>query len=67
MNRLNTTGMAVFFYCRFSIFLKDPFFSDYCDCKCSVVLPFGDVGCSAVCDCGISWSYSLTYWNKQLL
>ena len=24
------------------------------------------VGCSAVCDCGISWSYSLTFWVFQL-
>ena len=28
-------------------------------CKCSVTLPYGAVGWSAVCDCGISWSYSL--------
>ena len=26
MNRLNTTEYAVFLYCRFSLFLKDPFF-----------------------------------------
>ena len=30
-----------------------------CYCKCSVTLPHGSVGCSAVCDCGISCSYSL--------
>ena len=30
-----------------------------CDCKCSMALPLGVVGQSAVCDCGISWSYSL--------
>ena len=23
--------------------------------------PYGDVGWSAVCDCGISWSHSLTF------
>ena len=26
MNRLNKTESAVFLYCRFSLFLKDPFF-----------------------------------------
>ena len=26
MNRLKTTESAVFLYCRFSLFLKDPFF-----------------------------------------
>ena len=26
MNRLNETESAVFLYCRFSLFLKDPFF-----------------------------------------
>ena len=31
-----------------------------CYSKCSVALPHGAVGWSAVCDCGISWSYSLT-------
>ena len=28
---------------------------------CSVSLPHGAVGWSPVCDCGISWSYSLFY------
>ena len=28
-----------------------------CDCWCSVSLPYGAVSWSAVCDCGISWSY----------
>ena len=32
-----------------------------CDCWCSVALPHGVVGWSAVCDCGISCSYSLTF------
>ena len=27
---------------------------------CCVALPRGAMGLSAVCDCGISWSYSLT-------
>ena len=31
-----------------------------CDCKCSVVLPRGDMGWSAICDSSSSWSYSLT-------
>ena len=26
INRLNTTESVVFFHCRFSLFLKDPFF-----------------------------------------
>ena len=26
---------------------------------CCVALPCGAIGLSAVCDCGISWSYSL--------
>ena len=29
------------------------------DCKCPVSLPHDAMGCAAVCDCGISWSYSL--------
>ena len=29
MNRLNKTESAVFLYCRFSLFLKDPFFPVY--------------------------------------
>ena len=32
------------------------------DCYCSVSLPHGALGWSAVCDCGISWSYSLTFY-----
>ena len=31
-----------------------------CDCYCSVALPHGAVGWSAVCDCGISLIYSFT-------
>ena len=31
MNRLNKTESAVFLYCMFSLFLKDPFFPDYSD------------------------------------
>ena len=26
----------------------------YCDCKCSVALPYAAVGWSAVCGCGVS-------------
>ena len=33
----------------------------YCYCKCSLALLHGAVGWSAVCDCGISLSYSLTF------
>ena len=29
MNTLNKTESVVFIYCRFSLFLKDPFFPDY--------------------------------------
>ena len=31
---------------------------------CRVALPPGAMGLSAVCDCGISGSYSLTIFNK---
>ena len=31
-----------------------------CRIKCSVALPYGAMGCLALCDYGISWSYSLT-------
>ena len=37
MNRLNKTEFAVFLYCRFSLFLKDPFFPDYLDMRCNVI------------------------------
>ena len=30
-----------------------------CSCNCSLPLPHGAMVWSAVCDCGISWSYSL--------
>ena len=37
-----------------------------CDCPCSVALPHGTVGWSAVCDCGISWLYSLFFeWDDE--
>ena len=32
-----------------------------CDSQCSVTFPHGAVGWSAVCNCGISWSYSLAF------
>ena len=31
-----------------------------------VAPPHGALGWSAVCECGISWSYSLTFRNKSL-
>ena len=34
----------------------------YCYRKCSVALPHGAMGWLAVCDCGISGSYSLAFW-----
>ena len=37
-------------------------FELYCGFHCSVSLPEGTVGWSAVCNCGIFWSYSLFYW-----
>ena len=33
---------------------------------CSVALPLGVVGWYAVCGCGISWPYSLTFWAHIL-
>ena len=36
----------------------------YCYYKCSVALPHGAMGWSAVYECGISLSYSLTFWLK---
>ena len=33
-----------------------------CDCLCYVALPCGAVGWPAVCNCGISWSYSFTFF-----
>ena len=38
----------------------------YCYHKCSVAVPHGAVGWSAVCDCGISWSYSLTFGRNPV-
>ena len=32
----------------------------YCDCNCSVDLPHGAMGWTAVCYCGIFQSFSLT-------
>ena len=34
-----------------------------CVCYSSKPLSYGAVGWSAVCDCGISWSYSLLFWS----
>ena len=36
-----------------------------CGCQCSVALPRGAMGWSAVCVCGISCSYSLTIGAKS--
>ena len=33
----------------------------FCDFHFSVTLPHDAVGWSVVCDCGMFWSYSLTY------
>ena len=37
----------------------------YCYCKYSVALPHGAVARSAVCDCGISKPYLLTFDREQ--
>ena len=34
--------------------------------KCSVTLPRGAEDWSALCDCGISWSYPLTFWRNVI-
>ena len=36
------------------------FFVFLTSCYCCVYFPHGAMGLSAVCDCGISWSYALT-------
>ena len=41
MKRLNKTEFAVFLYCGFSLFLKDPFFPDYLEVATAVVVPRG--------------------------
>ena len=41
MNGLNKTESAVFLNCRFSLFLKDPFFPDYLEIATAVVVPRG--------------------------
>ena len=38
MNRLNKTESDVFLYCRFSLFLKDPFFPNYFKTNYQVLL-----------------------------
>ena len=35
-----------------------------CNCKYSVSVSCGDVPFFAVCDCGIPWTYSLTFWEQ---
>ena len=34
-------------------------------CIVTINIPYGAVGWSAVCDCGISWSYSLTFLRSD--
>ena len=36
-------------------------------CDCSVALPYVALGWCAVCDCGISWSYSLIFIPRHTL
>ena len=36
-----------------------------CRCYRSLTLPRGAIGCFIVCDCGISWPYSLTFFPVQ--
>ena len=43
MNRLNKTESAVFLYCRFSLFLKDPFFPEYLEVVAAIVVLRGRV------------------------
>ena len=43
MNRLNKTDSAIFLYCRFSLFLKDSFFLDYCDTKNKFIIVSGSL------------------------
>ena len=35
-------------------------------CKCPVALPYGTMGWSAVCNCGISWSYSVNFGMNMM-
>ena len=35
--------------------------------ECCVALPHDATGLSAVCDCGISYSYSLSFFNREVL
>ena len=43
-------------------FVALPYFN-YLPVVCSDALPPGAVGWSAMCDCDIAWSYSLTFWS----
>ena len=36
-----------------------------CDCYCSVAIPHGAVGWSAVCDCGIFYHTHLLFFNDS--
>ena len=65
MNRLNKTESAVSSFCRFSLFLKDPFFLDYFE---SVSKKYSFVFCIAYCygstDCSFFF-YCLNYVNMS--
>ena len=37
-----------------------------CNCNCSVTIPRGALGLPAVCECGISLSYTLTYFYNTV-
>ena len=41
MNRVNKNESVVFLYCRFSLFLRDPFFPDYLEVTTAVAVPRG--------------------------
>ena len=38
-----------------------------CGFLCSVSLPHGTMDWPVACDCGISWSYALTFWKRTKL
>ena len=54
--------------CPVKLISKDthPVFSIYCGFLCFVSLRLSAVGWSAVCDCGIFWSYSLAFCMTEL-
>ena len=48
-------------YSKWNLSSNSPVISVVFRMSCPVALPHGDMGCSAVCDCGISWSYPLAF------